>query len=594
MRCFLMFLLSATLFCTSFCCAQPGYIYTCAGDGAKGFSGDGGPATNAQLNHPSDVFKDAHGNIYIADRGNNRIRKVDAQGIISTVVGNGIAGYSGDGGAALMASLNNPKRIVLDGAGKMYIADENNNVIRLVDTSGIISTIAGTGIAGFSGDGGAATLAQLDTPTGVAIDRSGNIYISDSGCNCIRKINAAGIISTYAGGGIVGFTEDGVPATSVSLCTMRYVAVDNHGTVYFTNQNCWHFLRISTDGLLYNVAGYQSPSFSGDGGPADSANVEGPLGICPDNLGNIYLCPEVNARVRRVNALNYITTVAGTGVTGYSGDGGPAIEAKVNGINGIFADSLGNVYFADVGNNVIRTFGASFYSDTVCAGSGILLNAASAGNGTWSSSNPAVATVDATSGVVTGAGPGSANIIYSDTSGPEIFVVTVNALPANVGGNICNGTVLALSAGNGNGVWASSNAAVATVGAQSGVVTGIAYGTAIITHNTNSASSCPEIFLVNDTCDNISIHDVITPNGDGLNEVWMIDGLQNYPGNTVEIFDKWGNLLFSKTGYQNDWAGKDNKGKPLPDGTYFYLVKLNAEDVRGGKNVFTGSILIKR
>ena len=342
-------------------------ISTIAGTGMSGFSGDGGIASVAQLNQPSDVFKDNKGNIYIADRGNNRIRKVNTSGIITTVAGNGISGYNGDGGPATAASLNAPTRVVVDGLGNIYIADRWNNRIRKVDTRGIISTVVGTGIPGFSGDNGQAVYAQIDSPTAVAIDIHGNLYVADSGNSRIRKVTPTGAISTYAGGGTYGYSVDGVPATSIRLCTQTYVSVDNSGTVYITNRNCFRFLKITTAGLIYDVAGYNSAAFSGDGGPADSANIEGPTAITPDNLGNVYLVPRTNDRVRKVDGYNIISTIAGTGNAGYTGDGGPATNAALSAtMYGIYADEQGGVYIADMGNNVIRLISpAEIISDRV-------------------------------------------------------------------------------------------------------------------------------------------------------------------------------------------------------------------------------------
>ena len=330
-------------------------ITSVAGNGIAGYSGDGGLAVDAQLNNPSDVFKDASGNIFIADKGNHVIRKISPFGIITTIAGNGIATWAGDGGPASSASLNLPNRVFADNSGNIFIADVGNNVIRKINTSGIISTIAGTGIQGFSGDGGPAINATLSTPTGVAADNAGNIYISDQGNSRIRLINPTGIISTYAGGGPVQFSNDGAPATSVSLCGQNYISLDNAGTIYITNHDCWHFLKVTPDGLIYNVAGNSSASYSGDGGPAATANIEGPYGISPDNMGNVYLCAQQNERIRKVNPMKIISTLAGTGVSGYSGDGGPASNAQVSStISGIYADTYGNVYFADAGNNRVR------------------------------------------------------------------------------------------------------------------------------------------------------------------------------------------------------------------------------------------------
>jgi len=649
--------------------AQSGNIYTMAGNGHAGFSGDGGLATNAQLNQPTDVFKDRLGNIYIGDRGNNRIRKVNTSGIISTIAGNGMAGYTGDGGPALLASLNAPKKAVVDGLGNIYIADEYNNVIRKIDTLGIITTIAGTGIAGFSGDGGPAINAQLDTPTGVAKDIFGNIYISDSGSNRIRKVDASGIISTYAGGGSVGFTIDGVPATSVSLCTMRNVSVDDTGGVYFTNQNCWHFLRITTSGLLYNVAGHDSATYGGDGGPADSANIEGPLGMCPDNRGNIYLSPSGNNRVRRVNTFHYISTVAGTGARGYTGDGGPAMQATFGTIYGIYADSADNVYVADIGNYVIRSFTATSYADTICVGTVVELKR-NIYNGTWSSGNAVVATID-TSGRVTGIYPGTSIITYNNIA-PELFLVTVKPSPiiqAFITPVSCygfdNGSI-AVNVTGGSGfyqfAWTDSSslpyidnlypgaykllvsdsltqctapdsftitqpdslqviADVKNDACKSGIgsisltvrggtspyrylwsngiaeanLEGLSPGTyTVVVTDNNTCQTKYAAQIEEDTCKVIVVHDVITPNGDGINDVWFIEGIENFPKSTVQVFDKWGDRIYEQVGYNNNWGGRGNNGEILPDGTYFYVVRLNSTNAPNGMDVFKGSILIKR
>ena len=412
------------------CYAQTtGNIYTFAGNGTAGYSGDGGLATAAQLNQPTDVFKDAMGNIYIADKNNNRIRFVNTSGIISTIAGTGSAGYSGDGGPAISAELNLPNRVFVDKHGNIYIADETNERIRMINTSGTITTIAGTGVAGSTGDGGLATSAELSDPTGVAVDTFGNIFISEHGDAKIRKINTSGIISTYAGGGTTGFTTDGTVATTVSLCGQHYVSVDDTGNIYITNWSCWHFLKVTPAGLMYNVAGYMSPSFSGDCGPADSADIHFPWGITPDNMGNIYLCPQGNIRVRRVNAVHYISTVAGDGTPGYTGDGGAATSAEVSSsIYGIYADMHGNVYFADQGNNVIRNFTTAPYSDslTLCIGNFDTLTAVAAGSGTWASSNTLVATINPATGIVTAISPGITIISFNNITCPLLYWVNVN------------------------------------------------------------------------------------------------------------------------------------------------------------------------
>jgi hypothetical protein len=249
-------------------------IDTVAGNGSWGYSGDGGPATEAMLSYPRGVAVDASGNIYIADLYNHRIRKVDTSGIITTVAGNGDEGYSGDGGPATEAMLDFPFGVAVDASGNIYIGDTHNYRIRKVDTSGIITTVAGNGAWGYSGDGGPATEAMLDFPCDVAVDASGNLYIGDVYNQRIRKVDTSGIINTVAGNGSWGY--------------------------------------------------------SGDGGPATEAQLHGPFGVTVDASGNLYIADYDNQRIRKVDTSGIITTVAGNGSRGYSGDGGPATDAMLN------------------------------------------------------------------------------------------------------------------------------------------------------------------------------------------------------------------------------------------------------------------------
>jgi len=455
-----------------------------------GFSGDGGPATAAQLSNPTDVRKDAAGNIYIADNNNHRIRKITPGGIISTIAGTGVAGYSGDGGLAVAAKLKNPDAVAVDAAGNIYIADMGNDRIRKINTAGIISTIAGTGTGGYSGDGGAAIAAKISNPAGVAVDVAGNVYISDRGNDRVRRVNTAGIISTIAGGGAAGYTVDGVPATSISLCTQNYVSVDNGGTVYITNTGCWHFLKISPAGLIYNVAGDVSPAFSGDCGPATAADIQSPQGICPDNLGNVFLAPKGNKRIRSINSLEYIKTIAGTGAIGYTGDGGPAMSATFsNELAGIYADLAGNIYVADAGNNAIRHFTTTVFIDSVdvCMGGTITLSSTTS-SGTWVSANTSVATVVATgasTGAATGVSGGSTTITFSNVACPDLFFLRVDTLPSLGTAVMCSGSTVTLSTGSlAAGTWTSSNSAVATINPSTGVVNGVSGGSANATYTT--------------------------------------------------------------------------------------------------------------
>ncbi len=334
--------------------AAAGIISTVAGNGTPEFSGDGGPATSASLTSPRGVFVDGSGVIYIADVNNHRIRKVDTSGIISTVAGNGTAGFSGDGDPATSASLRVPHRVVVDVSGNIYIADELNHRIRKVDTSGIINTVAGNGTAGFSSDGGPATTASLNSPNGVFVDGLGNIYIADQGNHRIRKVDTSGIISTVAGNGLASFSGDGGPATSARLNNPFGVFVDGLGNIYIADLDNHRIRKVDTSGNISTVAGNGTATFSGDGGPATSASLNDPHDVFVDGLGNIYIADRGNHRIRKVDTSGIISTVAGNGLASFSGDGGPATSASLISPDGVFVDGSSNIYIADLGNHRIR------------------------------------------------------------------------------------------------------------------------------------------------------------------------------------------------------------------------------------------------
>jgi len=338
--------------------AQP--ISTVAGNGSEFYSGDGGPATSAELNCPIGVAVDAAGNLYIADCNNNRIRKVTAAtGVITTVAGNGgTGGYSGDGGAATSASLYYPTGVAVDTAGNLYIADGDNNRIRKVTAAtGVITTIAGTGIQGYSGDGGAATSASLYYPSGVAVDVAGNLYIADEGNNCIRKLTATtGVITTVAGNGAFGYSGDGGAATSASLNYPSGVAVDVAGNLFIADQQNNTIRKVTAaTGVITTVAGNGTPDYSGDGSAATSASLNYPSGVAVDVAGNLFIADQQNNRIRKVTAATgVITTVAGNGLTSYSGDGGYATSAHLYRPTCVALDSSGNFFIADFSHYCIR------------------------------------------------------------------------------------------------------------------------------------------------------------------------------------------------------------------------------------------------
>jgi uncharacterized protein (TIGR03437 family) len=329
-------------------------VTTVAGDGVLGFAGDNGPALNSEIWAIAGIAVDNAGNIYFSDTGNSRVRKVNAAtGIITTIAGNSIRGYSGDGGPATSASLQFPHGIAVDGNGNVYIGD-GNQVLRKVDTNGMITTIAGTSIYGYSGDGGLATKAQVSLVTGIVVDPAGNIIFSDADNHAIRKITPLGIISTIAGTGTAGHTGDGGPALAATLNLPNSVAFDAAGNLYITEPGNNDVRMITPQGIISTVAGSTKLGHGGDGGLAINALFNDPQGSIVDQAGNLYITDEDSQLIRIVAPNGIINTIAGTGTKGFSGDGGPSVDAQVFLPEGIALAPNGTIYFVDSGNNRIR------------------------------------------------------------------------------------------------------------------------------------------------------------------------------------------------------------------------------------------------
>jgi hypothetical protein len=351
-----------------------GTIVTVAGNGIPGYGGDGRPATTARLQVLVAVVVDRAGNLYLASNNSNRVRLVDAvTGIITTIAGNspfelvrglqpglGTGGYGGDGGPATQALLNTPQHLALDRVGNLYISETLNHRIRKVDAvTGIITTVVGTGKEGFSGDGGPATQAQIAGPQAMAFDAAGNLYVSDNRNRRIRKVDTNGIITTVAGGGTEP-VKDGVQATAVALGGPRTLATDASGNLFIGDGTLNRIFKMSPAGILTTVAGNGTGGFSGDGGPALQAqfNASFPR-LTVDSAGNLFIDDEDNHRIRKVSLDGTITTVAGSGpifpeLGSFAGDGGPATAARLNFPGSVTIDAAGNLIFVDEGNNRIR------------------------------------------------------------------------------------------------------------------------------------------------------------------------------------------------------------------------------------------------
>ncbi|MET9504308.1 RICIN domain-containing protein [Streptomyces sp. NPDC006622] len=330
-------------------------ISTVAGTGAAGPRGDNEPAVLAQLNRPYGIAVDSVGTLYIVDNNNHRVRKVTTDGRISAFAGTGVPGPVGDGGPAVSAQLRYPREVAVDSEGNVYITDTDNHKIRKVTADGRISTFAGTGSANFSGDGGLATAAQLNLPMGVAVDRVGVVYIADSNNNRIRRVTTDGRISTFAGTGVAGPLGDGGLAVSAQLRCPRGVAVDSEGNVYIADGDNHRVRKVTkADGKISTVAGTGSANFSGDGGLATAAQLNLPMGVAVDSADTLYISDYYNSRVRKVAADGKISTVAGTNTAGSHGDDGPATSAQLRNPCGLAVDCVDALYIADHVNHRVR------------------------------------------------------------------------------------------------------------------------------------------------------------------------------------------------------------------------------------------------
>ena len=335
-----------------------GTISTHAGTGTAGYTGDGGAATSANIRRPEGVAVASNGDVYFSDTANHAIRKVAAAtGIITTVAGTGSPGSTGDGGAATAATLSSPEDVAVTSIGDLYIADTGNHEIRKVTAStGIITTVAGNGSPGSLGDGGAATAARLNSPRGIAVASNGDLYIGDRSNNKVRKVTAStGVITTYAGTGTAGYLGDVGAATSARLNQPEGVALASNGDLYIADvsNNVIRKVTAST-GIITTFAGTGTAGSTGDGGLATSAQLNAPQAVDMNGAGDLYIADTGNHKIRRVATGGTISTVAGTGTAGSSGDGGPSTAAQLNSPRGVAVTSAGDFYIGDRSNNKIR------------------------------------------------------------------------------------------------------------------------------------------------------------------------------------------------------------------------------------------------
>jgi gliding motility-associated-like protein len=602
--------------------AQDQLISTIAGNHQEGFSGIGGPAIKAELGFMYGVVVDKAGNVYCADQANNVIWKISPGGNIYLYAGTGTQGYSGDGGQANQALLYAPSWVGMTPNGDLYFTDQQGIYIRKISAGGVISTVAGNPAQHFSGgDGGLFSAASFNSIRGIVSDAVGNIYISDN--NSIRKVDASGTINTIAGTGTSGYSGDGGPATAAQLNEPYGVAVDKNGSIYVPDANNNIIRKIDQAGIITTIAGIsQSAGYSGDGGPAVNAKFDFPWAIAVDDNGNLYVDDEGNWEIRKIDPSGTITAYGGDHLVGYSGDGGPAIDASISFPSALACDASGNLYFTDIYNYVVRvikpcvavagasdpTVSIATANATVCSGMSILFKAAITDGG----SSPAY------QWQVNGVAAGPDSVLFSTDSLRDGDVVScVLMAPGSCRAPVPSNTI-AMTVKPSPTVQVRPDTAIAygqsvlLNSVLGGPVAGYQWTPSVGLDNATLADpvASPEVTTMyrltvaaGNGCkasDSVTVAvyrkfqlpNAFTPNGDGKNDVFRVPPGVGVRLVSMAVYNRLGEQVFRSARIDNGWDGTVG-GQKQPAGVYIWAVEY--VDLLTGKKIrLNGTVMLIR
>jgi gliding motility-associated-like protein len=616
------FVLILLLLRVEYILSQPFLIRTIAGTpNVSGYSGDGGLAINAKFGNTGQIYIHSDGSIYISDPLNYVIRKIDPNGIISTIAGTGQRGFSGDGGDAKLARLDTPAGIVIDKAGNIYFSDLSNNRIRKINTQGIINTIAGTGTAGYKGQNVSALEAELHLPTRIILDDNDNIIFIDFANSVVRKINPAGIISTIAGNGLEGYSGDGGPATTAKLNFPAGIGFDKNKNLYIGDDENYVIRKVDANGIITTFAGIGTKTFSGDGGLASNAGIASTVDITFDNNGSLFFADVENFRIRKIDANGIINTVAGTGAKGYTGDGGIAVNAAISAVSDMYFRANGNLVVSDGDNFVLRelyscnntivpslTITALSSRNASCIGDTLIFNATvtNAGNNTiyqwfvngvlqdqnselfrtWFLKNTDIISCSA---INTGScfDPISAGNRITVSIFDKPIIQLKDRYIIEPGGFVDLKPLISTPVDTARWTPTTGLSTSSMVNTTASPESTINYNLAIT--DINGCKSSADVLVV--VYRKLYMPNAFTPNNDGKNDKFMIPAGTTMRLKSLAVYNRFGEKIFATSNVNHGWDGTF-KSFPSPAGVYVYQVK-GTDEIAGEINIKGTFLLIR-